>query len=778
MTLVKRVFRGIGTFLLLIGLATLFTAGGLFLATKSFDELSQARQLDRYISPQIAGVLPGPAILNGVAEGDEPFSSRQTDDRCLYYSRVTERRRTNSDGDSYWESISHDQKIAPFSIGDSSGQIQVVPDENVESFVGRKISEETLSQGRRAIEYCISAGMDITVQGVVRSTPTGHYVGFEEDARFGSQILASRQDWDRMHASLGSFFFLILSLVLLSFAAWFLTGAFRLHQLPIFLATQTLLMLAVLTWLGWTLTIQELDTNADNIAEALHAAESAIAELLGPAGQDWQADWNTPLHLDDPAFSDLSEDEAQRIRTIRTNAAEQIIAAQRFQHRPPQIFVALALGYEKIPPISLTESEEEIIRTPRFGSGSGLRFRDFLKFGVVLFVFAPIFTFLGFRRLKQLRAAQYLPTTDVQGVTFGLTEIAGIVVPDPGQKSLSSPVRRSESVYISDGAIDQRIYQRMGENQQPGTITPQQGLTKGVPFWCEDETGRILIDPVGADVLSRHMEKSGPNLLRILKVGDPVYILGSAKINPHNHELYIGCTEDRDIPFLLSNWPEKTVHFKLGRSGTCYLALGLSTTTGLFLGFLGAFLPFSPVIFFLACLSVCAYMAMVPVVFAFNDLVTMRRRVRRNWANIEVALKKRFDVITNLQEVVRSYLQHEDQLQAAMAELRAGHNRKSLTPAASEDILAREAQLTRRFMGLFEDHPELRAQQLVADLSAALEATEKDIALMRKGYNNAVEFYNTRRSRIPDLLLAVLFGFKPASHFKPGGGDDLSQRPS
>jgi LemA protein len=159
------------------------------------------------------------------------------------------------------------------------------------------------------------------------------------------------------------------------------------------------------------------------------------------------------------------------------------------------------------------------------------------------------------------------------------------------------------------------------------------------------------------------------------------------------------------------------------------------------------------------------------VVAAFNGLVGLRNRVQNGWAEIDVQLKRRHDLIPNLVETVRGYMQHERSVFEAVTQARAS------AIAAGNNVLLRsaaESALTSALGSLFavvENYPQLHAVESTQLLQEQLTSTENRIAFARQFYNDEVMKYNTAQSTFPRNLFAGLLGFSPATMFAAADGD-------
>ncbi|MBW3089702.1 LemA family protein [Bifidobacterium miconisargentati] len=153
---------------------------------------------------------------------------------------------------------------------------------------------------------------------------------------------------------------------------------------------------------------------------------------------------------------------------------------------------------------------------------------------------------------------------------------------------------------------------------------------------------------------------------------------------------------------------------------------------------------------------------------AYNNLVTLKNRVRNGWAQIDVQLKQRADLIPNLVETVKGYATHESQTLANVMAARAG----VLQSAASGDVsqrIAAENQLSRALFNLqatAEAYPQLQANQNFLNLQGQLKDLENKIAYARQFYNDVVLKFNTAIETVPSNIIAGLFHFEQAQYFE------------
>ncbi len=155
---------------------------------------------------------------------------------------------------------------------------------------------------------------------------------------------------------------------------------------------------------------------------------------------------------------------------------------------------------------------------------------------------------------------------------------------------------------------------------------------------------------------------------------------------------------------------------------------------------------------------------------AYNGLVTLRNRVKNGWAQIDVQLKQRADLIPNLVETVKGYAGHESTVLTQVTAARAGVVAAASDPnATTVQRAAAENALSRALVNLqatAEAYPQLQANQNFMDLQAQLKELESKIAYARQFYNDVVLKYNTATETVPSNIIAGLFHFEQAEYFQ------------
>jgi LemA protein len=181
-------------------------------------------------------------------------------------------------------------------------------------------------------------------------------------------------------------------------------------------------------------------------------------------------------------------------------------------------------------------------------------------------------------------------------------------------------------------------------------------------------------------------------------------------------------------------------------------------------------------IILIAVLVAIPILLLLWLVGIYNRLVSLRNRYKNAFAQIDVQLKRRYDLIPNLVEVAKGYMKHERETleaviqarnQAVSAEQRAAGNPGD--PQAMRGLSGAEQQLTGamgRMFALFEAYPDLKANQNMLSLQEELSSTENRVAFARQGYNDAVMNYNTQRETFPTVIFAGMFNFQEAQLFE------------
>jgi LemA protein len=165
-------------------------------------------------------------------------------------------------------------------------------------------------------------------------------------------------------------------------------------------------------------------------------------------------------------------------------------------------------------------------------------------------------------------------------------------------------------------------------------------------------------------------------------------------------------------------------------------------------------------------------LAIIVVAAIYNSLVTLRNRYKNSFSQIDVQLKRRYDLIPNLVETAKGYMKYERETLEAVINARNSALSASQKasgnpgdPAAMKDLASAETLLTGtlgRLFALAENYPDLKANENMLQLQEELTSTENRVAFARQAFNDAVTAYNIGCEKFPHTIIAGMFNFSPA----------------
>ena len=178
--------------------------------------------------------------------------------------------------------------------------------------------------------------------------------------------------------------------------------------------------------------------------------------------------------------------------------------------------------------------------------------------------------------------------------------------------------------------------------------------------------------------------------------------------------------------------------------------------------------------------SIILLIVIIGIVFwlvgIYNGLITARNGYKNAFAQIDVQLQRRYDLIPNLVETAKAYMAHERQTLEAVIAARgaamgglAAAKANPGDPQAMQQLTAGENQLIGTLKSLFavsENYPDLKANQNMMQLSEELTSTENKVSFARQAYNDGVMYYNNKREVFPSSIIANMFNFAPATSWE------------
>ncbi|MHC5022946.1 MAG: LemA family protein [Planctomycetota bacterium] len=169
-------------------------------------------------------------------------------------------------------------------------------------------------------------------------------------------------------------------------------------------------------------------------------------------------------------------------------------------------------------------------------------------------------------------------------------------------------------------------------------------------------------------------------------------------------------------------------------------------------------------------------MVILWIIGMYNRLVTLRNRVKNAFAQIDVQLKRRYDLIPNLVETAKGYIKHEKETLEAVVNARARAVSAEQSAAADpsdaqamKQLAGAEGELSGalgRLMVVVEAYPDLKANENMMQLSEELTSTENKVSFSRQAFNDSVLEYNTYKQTFPPVMFANMFGFRDATFFE------------
>ena len=735
----------------------------------SYNGIHQLRQLSRIPQTQILAAVSGEVNLTGKAQPSterngsnlQTVSSPDTGTACYYYSYLKEREVRDSDGNTDWVTVEERTDYVPFHLRDSTGEILIEP--AVEADFNIKISHQRRSGDLRYTERRIDPNNRLFIFGYleknVQGTPA---VTFTEKGDYHPLISEETEHGERNSRAASSVWLCWQGLGLFALATSCLFTLFRLHRILIFFGLLTFVISGTLLFQG----VKMMASDLSGAQNRVHRQEKVIRNLIqtefAPHQISWDGSWQSLGNISD--YKALSAKSRARLRRIRIDLA---IAARRSNSQAedfPYNLVQPFISTPKAPVVDLPSRDEKILKklNSQFKETQISSLMAMITSGIALFV-GIVTLIVGFKKLKNKRLIENLPTTPISGVTYGLTEVVGIAELQPNTSSLRAPLSNKSCV-----AYHYTIREKQGSGKNTRWVLIH-NEKKHMPFMLHDRDGEIAVDPNSAKIsyFQNILQKRGGQRHRVkwLQLGEPVYAMASAKLDPvSGDKLYLAKDEKSKMrlntPFILSSFQESHLLRSGGAAAVFILNITFAAILLAGLMFFAALGTFNPASYLAAALIGPALMILITIAMHYNDILFLRQRARRNWSNIDVALQKRHDLIPQLEAIAKESITYEKELQAKISQLRTNREKDLKNASKLDPQIANSHEAVVGIVALIEDLAQINAGSALNHLIRQLIACENEIAFISAGFNDAVETYNTRIATLPDIILAKAFNFR------------------
>lgn len=719
-----------------------------------FGQIQALRQLERVPNAEAAFVLPGEVTLNAAAVIDtQTTGSYFTQTPSLFYHYSRERRTTDSEGKTRWRTEFRHTAGVDFLLQDDTGQLPVRIAESAErvDWSLHKRFSETRGDLRHN-EWRLEPGDRVFVFGKAVIEEQTVVLRFDQPG-FYDPILShfSRADSQTGFGSKG-IWALWGGLSCLALALFALARLLGLHRILMFVCLLGMGQILLLIHLSLTMMHADLRNGLTRYQQQKAAAE-ALADATFSQHQLVWSGWQSL------AAHNLPPEDQQRLQAYRRYLGlSQQRLSQQMQARPERWLLGT---WQIVPPPAIEglSEEDEVAIREQLAALPATRLSGWwpwLAFAAGALV-AAVMTWVAIRRAKVKRLIENLPHVPTRGVSCGITETGGEIMPADDTALLQTPHLRRPCVWYSYLKEERR-----GSGKKARWVTVDKE-TLSQMFYLRDNEGHIPVLADNAEVISRHRTVKREGKFRftetILKAGDPIYAVAVAAIDPAQPDrLQLRAGEMKE-PFILSNFSEKDVMLRKATASMlaiCGAVAGLLLTLLMVSGMKGGF---SALDFLAAATAMPAYMIVIMLLLHYNDLIFLRQRALRNWANIDVALKKRKELIDGFAKTAKAFLEHERGLQQKLSQLRAALTQTQSNQAKVAEYLRLENQFHQTLSVIIENYPDLKSQTLMQKLMTVISEGETEIALLRQGYNDAATAYNTRIATVPDVMFAKLFDF-------------------
>ncbi len=739
-------------------------AGAWWFLNSGFDQIQSLRQLERVPKASAGAVLPGEVNISGVAKKyKRVVASAHTRTDSLYYRYKHEVEKTDSDGDKTWSTVKDIRDGVDFWLTDESGRIRVLVEKNVKNIDWNVASSYVRREGRnRYTEWRIEPGQNVYAFAKARHDGNKLVIDFSAEGFYTPIISNGSQKQVQSSMGIGGLLRLSVGLVFCALAVFGFVSFFGIHRVLSFLSILTFTLSIVLVHLSLKMMSEDIKNGLLRYQNQIEAANIELFILA--AEEDLpQQDFAYPNTLNVNSLTYLDDKNAFKVKEYRLTLLVGLARLIEQMESVPERWLLPLWGIQLLGrPENIDGSEwgEALRRSEAFPETQIDPTWSYIALGIggLLFI---ISSFLGYRQIKFKRLIENIPVSQSIAVGCGLSEVKGRLVLGENASPLLSPYTNSPCAWYY---YKKEIKTGSGKDAKWHTIEEK---TNFLHFFCRDEEGEIKVRPRDADVMTKHrITKQSGSLRyteRTLKIDDPMYIIGVAEIDPQRSDRVVIKSGDFHEPFIVSNYSERDVMLSKSRVGMGFFLAAFSGLLVALIMTFGRAGGFAATDFLLSALAAPVYLLVLMLIVHFNDLIFLKNRTSRNWSYIDVALRKRKNIVENMSSITKRYMEHEKSLLTLIVKLRQDYSVAKQGADNAGNFFETEKMTTQKFQTVIEQYPDLKANSLVKRLMSMITRQENEIAFYRKGYNDAVELYNTRIASFPDVLFARMFGFSRKS---------------
>ncbi|TWI75293.1 hypothetical protein LZ24_00744 [Desulfobotulus alkaliphilus] len=720
-----------------IFVAVICFAAAFFLFHWGFGEMREARQIDRFPITPAEALIKGPYAIQGIVFAENtlvkaPYSGSEV----VYVRYRLEEEYKDSDDKTRVRVLDSGERGTDFSLGDETGKVKTDwRNRPVDMTFSLAMSTRRKEGNLTYMEWTIREGQVLTLLGEYAGDKGRFHFSMESSGIPPILTDSSLQAEGGQNLLLAS---ILTSLAsgLVALAIALLLSALHVHRFWVFVFFMSLGVVSILTGMG----MGQLKTDWSEAASLYQTRYKNVEQMPSP-----------------PARTDLY---AMRL----------LMEKNSMQWPDRGLFLAMADTMFPMPE-GLLPQEKKRAEALVEASASSYLHSFWLVSGLTLlgFVLGGIFFFTGFKSIRRKRLIEHIPTARTKGLSYGLAELKGLIRTDEELPCIQSHLKKRECVAWSYSIEEKR---RDSKNKSRWeTVASGSDRTD---FWLEDDEGRVKIQSKDAELEFPEKNTWHEGNRRYseswMPAETPVYCIGFAGLDETCSDRLALQKGDSSNFFFITHRKEEALLLSMSSRSFLISSLGLGSLlfacTVLWAG-LGWLTPGA---LFKISLSVPLTLLVYTIILHYNDLVFLKNRVKKTWSDIDTILQKRFDLWPQLQSIVQAALQHERELLTAVSSLRTRPAPAEGDPDSADRIIREEQAVTRQFLARVEAYPELKTQALVQQFSEEIRKTEDYLALLRQGYSDSVEIYNTRIQSFPDLFLAKASGFKPEKPFQAISG--------